>query len=120
MSGFGNQYGVFPLSGKAVILRDYCPAIAQMPNGSFPRIDHRFDGENHSREQCQSGSGVTIVQDLGLLVEFDAYAMAAVFSYDAIAMFLRMFLNGGADIPEPVSWFDLMDAVPHAFMADFA
>ena len=61
-----------------------------------------------------------VVQDLRLLVEAPADAVAAEFAHDAVAVRLGVALDGVADVAQGRARAHLRDALPHAFVGDLA
>jgi hypothetical protein len=69
-SGLGDQDRVFPLRRQAAILGDDGPAIGQLADGGLAGIDHRLDGEDHSRLQVRPGVRACRNEHLRVFVEF--------------------------------------------------
>src|SRR5207244_1563158 len=74
-----------------------------------------LDGEGHAGLQRQPARRLAVVQDLGLLVELAADAVAAELAYHREAVLLRVRLDDGADVAEARAGPHLPDAEPHAF-----
>ncbi len=55
------------------------PAIGQAANAGPARVDHRFDGEDHSGLKLQTRARASVMQDLRLFMKLPADAVATVF-----------------------------------------
>src|SRR5688572_10660135 len=112
----GDRDGVLPLRRQAVVLGDDGPAVGQLADAGLAGVDHRLDREGHARLERHAGAGAPVVQDLRLLVELAADAVAAEFAHHRIAVLLGVRLDGGAQVAQPRARAHLADAEPHAFV----
>ena len=99
-AGLGDQYGVLPLCRQTVIFGDHRPSVAQLLDGSFARVDHRFDGEDHARFQSYSGIRLAVVQYLRFFVELAADTVPAEFTYHAVTQPFDKSLDGVTDVTQ--------------------
>ena len=83
------------------------------------RVDHGFNGKCHARFQYHSSALAPIVEYLWLFVEYSSDAMAAVFAYYRIVVFLRMSLDDGTDIAQGGSGFYNIDGPVQALLGYF-
>jgi len=74
----------------------------------FTCIQHRFDSERHAFEQFDTGSGFTVMENLGVFMKHPAYTMAAIFTYYRAAFCLGKGLDGLAYVAKA-------SAGPYAF-----
>ncbi len=116
MAGIGDKYGVFPLGRQTAVLGDDGPIIRQQLHMAFAGIDHWFDGERHAGLQCLTGTRLSIVQDLRILVKFPANTVSAIFPHDGIMARFSVLLDGMTDVPETYPRLDHFDADFHAFI----
>ena len=100
---------MLPLCGQAVVLGDHRPAIRQQTHVGFAGIDHRFDRQRHAFAKLQAGAALAVVQNLRVFMKNLADAVAAVFADDRKAVFLDMFLHGGADIAQAFARAELLN-----------
>src|SRR5204863_2751476 len=84
----------------------------------FAGVDHWLNREGHSRLEREASARLAVVQDLRLLVELAADAVAAEFTHHRVAMLLRMRLDRRADVAEARARAHLLDAEPHALEGD--
>src|SRR5690606_17229750 len=76
----GDQHGVLPLGGKAVVARDDGPAIGQCANFLASGIDHGLDGKYHAGLKADACARLAIMQYLGILMELSADPVPAIFA----------------------------------------
>ena len=80
---------MFPLSGGQFVVRDDFPAVGVLRvDENFPRahINHRFDGEHHSRNEEHSVALLLEMSHFGFFVEGTPYPMAAEIADDAVVV----------------------------------
>src|SRR6202158_3163378 len=73
----GDQHGMFPLRGEAVVGGHDGPAIGETANARAAGVDHRLDRENHPRLQLETRPRPAVMQDLRLLVKLATDAVTA-------------------------------------------
>ena len=56
-------------------------------------INHRFNGENHSRYHEHTCSGFLDISHPGVLMKLQSYPVSADFSYHGIAVRVRMLIH---------------------------
>src|SRR5690242_21664659 len=100
MAGRRDRHGVFPLRREAVVLRDDGPAVGQLADARLACVDHRLDREGHAWLERKAGARLAVVQDLRLLVEAPADAMAAALAHDREAVRFGMRLDRRADVAQ--------------------
>ena len=83
-------------------------------------VDHRLDGEGHSRDQFLQGAGPAVVQHLWLFVKHLPDAMAAELTHDAEAVAFGKALYRPAHVAQTRSGTDYRYAVPHRFIGQRA
>src|SRR5207253_8694617 len=103
---------------KAVVLGNDRPAVGELPDVRTAGVDHRLHGEDHAGLESQPGSGMTVMQHLGLFVEFAADSVAAEFPNDRKAARFSVALDGVADVAERRARPDPFDAPPHTLLRD--
>src|SRR6266705_2955608 len=103
-----------------MVLGDDGPAVCKFADRRLAGVDHRFDGESHSRLETRAGSRASIVQNLRLFVEFSPDSMAAELAHDAVAVGFGMLLDRRADVTEKSPGTHLTDAEPHALVSGLA
>ena len=79
-------------------------------------IDHGLDGENHPRREHGAFSWRAVMQDIRLVVENEADAMAAEIAHDAAAFAFRKSLDRMADVAHGGAGPDDGNAAHHRFM----
>src|SRR3546814_15597294 len=100
----GHQDGVLPLRRQLAILGDRGPAIAKQAGFRATLVDHRLDGEGHAFLELHAGAGTAVMQNLRLLMEDLADAVATVFADHGEPILLGMFLDDFTDVPESCTW----------------
>src|SRR3546814_446556 len=110
---------VLPLGREAVVAGDDGPAISQGTDFFAASVDHGLDGEDHARFQFFTRSGLAIMQNLGVLMEFAPYAVAAVFAHNGKALLFGMLLDDMADVAHGGAGANLLYAQPHALIGGF-
>lgn len=101
VSVFGNKDHAFPLGGRQAVVCAYCPAVGFVnENIVSAHVDHRFDGERHSRYYQHARTTLAEVFHIRLFMELDAYAMSAEVAHYTVTVLLGVFLNGGADVAQ--------------------
>ena len=93
----GGGLAVFGAAGPAVLLGEL--------DILGPHTDHGFYGYDHAFFEQGAGAGDSIVGDVGAFVHFEAYAMAAEFTDDGVAVFLTVLLDGVSDVAHTVAFF---------------
>lgn len=111
---------MLPLRGQLAVLGDRGPAVAEQAGLRAALVDHRLDGEDHAFLQLDAGTRTTVVEDLRLLVEHLADAMAAVFADHREAVLFRVLLDDFADIAQVRARTHHGNALVHAFLGDLA
>ena len=109
---------MLPLGRQGAVPGDHGPAVRQHLHLAFAGVDHGFDGEAHARLQHDAVAGVAVVQDLGILVELAADAVAAVLPHHRVVLRLHVALDGVADIAQMGAGAHLTDAEPQRFQGD--
>ena len=89
---------MFPLRRERTVFCHHGPAVWQDAQMAFPLVDHRLDGENHTRLQHQPLAFAAIMQHLRLFVKAAADAVAAKFLHHRIAGVFGNLLAGIADV----------------------
>lgn len=85
---FGNQKHTFPLCrGQSVVCADG-PSVGFI-NEDFvsSHIDHRFDGECHSRNDKHTCTALAEVLNVRFFMELDSYAVPAQVAYYTVSVF---------------------------------
>src|SRR5437879_800060 len=111
----GDGDRVLPLRGEAVVLRHDGPAVGELTDAGLAGVDHRLDREGHARLKRQSGPRLAVVQDLRLLMEFPADAVAAELAHHREALSFGVRLDRRADVAQAGAGPYRADAEPHAF-----
>src|SRR5262245_55937739 len=96
-----------------MILGDDRPAIREQTHVSLARVHHRLDRENHAGDEFLPGPWFAVVQDLWILMEDPADAMAAVFAYHRVVLSFDERLDGVTDVAQPGPGPHLPDTDPH-------
>src|SRR5687768_10080792 len=107
---------MLPLRRQAVVLGDDGPAVGQLADARLAGVDHGLDREGHARLERHAGAGAAVVQDLRLLVELAADAVAAELAHHGVAVLLGVGLDGRAEVAQAHARADLADALPHALV----
>ena len=94
----GNRDRVLELGRERAVARDGGPAIAEYLHMRTAEIDHRLDGEEHPGLQRHAFAAAAVMQDVGLVVEQPAKAVAAEVAHDGAALGLGEGLDGSADV----------------------
>ena len=116
----GDDDGVLPLCRKRMVFGHDCPAVGQFFDVRLAGIDHRFNREDHALFELEAGARFTVMEHLGIFVEVLADAMATEFPNHGVAVFLRVRLDGMADIAERRAGSDCIDTFPEALKGDVA
>src|SRR5688572_33270865 len=103
-----------------MVLGDDGPSVAQQLHVAPPGVDHRLDSEGHAGFEFEAGARLTVMKDLGVLVEDPADPVAAVLANDRIALALDKGLDGVAEVAEAGPRADGTDAAPHGLEPDVA
>ena len=99
-----------------MVFGDDGPAVAQRFHVAAAQVDHRFDGEDHSRLQLFARARLAVVQHLRVFVKALAHAVAAVFAHHRQAVPFGKFLDDVADVAQPRAGAHLHDAQPHGLI----
>src|SRR5262249_32752830 len=110
--------GVLKMCGGLSVQSDDGPAVVQHANAIGTEINHRLDGQNHSRLDLRSLSILDVVQHWWILMERPADALAAEFANDSEVMSFGTALNRGRDIRDVVPGFGLLDAAIKGLFGD--
>ena len=100
-TGLGHDECMLPLSRWLLVASDNFPSVWVVGiDKHLPctHVDHRLNGEHHTRYQKHACALVSIVQHLGLLVELKSHAMSAEIAHYTISIFLAMILDGMTDV----------------------
>ena len=82
------------------------------------KVDHRLDGEDHTRPERGAGAWAAGVDDLGTVVEQAADAVTAEVADDAVAPLLGVDLDGVGDVAEMIARARLLEPEHQAFVGD--
>ena len=118
MAGVGHKHGVFPLRGQRMVVRDHRPVVRQQLHFLAAGVDHRFDGEGHTRHQFHAGAGTAVMQHLWVFMKGAADAVPAVFAHHRATVRLGMSLDGVTDIAQAYAGAYQCDALEHAFATE--
>src|SRR6185295_5569980 len=108
---------MFPLRRKGMVLGDHGPAIGKQAHVPAPGVDHRLDRECHAGLQFEARVGLSVVQDLRVLVVDPPDTMPAVLAHYRKVARLGKDLNGVPDITQVCARAYLLDAAPHRLEA---
>src|SRR5690606_19186510 len=122
MAVLGHEHGVLPLRGQGVILGHDRSAVREPLHLAPAGVDPRLAGEPHAGQHHDGGrrpgARLAVVQRLRVLVELPADAVPAVLADHREPVLLDEALDRVADVPDPVSGADGLDAAPHRLVAD--
>src|SRR5438034_79149 len=118
VSGVGDQHGVLPLRGQAVIRSDDGPTVGEAAYARATGVDHRLDREHHARLQLEPGARTAVMQHLRFLVELSPDTVPAELAHDREAVALRVALDRRSDIAQVCAGLDRANAAPHGFVRD--
>ncbi len=93
---------MFPLCWERAIFRAYCPVISVELGRVFPGIDHGFDREYHTSLHLGSTISISLVIDIGFLVEFHTYSVTRIFTDDRVSLTFSILRYLISDISEKV------------------
>src|ERR1700686_2594208 len=93
----GHADRMLELRRQRTVARHRGPAVGQDLHMRLAEIDHRLDGEEHAGFQRHAFAGPADMNDVRLIVEHAAEAMAAEIAHHAHALRLDEALNGMAD-----------------------
>src|SRR5690606_16118391 len=79
-------------------------------------IQHGFNGKGHSGFDQQSLTGISVMENLRLLVHLPADAMTTILSYNAVTGLRCHALNGMSYIAKTRPRFDGPDTCPHGLI----
>src|SRR3546814_20825910 len=94
---------------------DGSPAVVEHLARGLADVDHRLDGEEHAGAKLGAGAGLADMDDLRSVVEIPADAVAAESADNAIAMALRVNLDGVRDVAQMVAGARLLEADTQRF-----
>jgi hypothetical protein len=109
---------MFELGRQRAVASDRGPPVIEQLHVRAADVDHRLDGEEHSRLEFGTGAGPAGVNDLRAVVKQAPEPMAAEVANDAVAMLFRMALDGVGDIAHSVSGLRLLYPEHQAFVGD--
>src|SRR5687768_9875283 len=94
------------------------PPVGHLARFGRARVHHGLDRDREPGGELHTTLRLSIVRDLGLLVEFHADAMPHQVLYDTEARALDDSLHRGADVPEMVAWLRGLDARGESRLGD--
>ncbi len=106
------------LSRKRAVPRHGGPAVGQDLHVRAAEIDHRLDREEHAGAQHDAFAGPAHVDDVRLVVEQPAEAMAAEVAHDAHVLGFDKGLDRGPDVARGRAGPDHRDAAHHGVVGD--
>src|SRR3546814_550855 len=109
---------MFELGGEGAVAGDGSPAVVEHLARGLADVDHRLDGEEHAGAKLGAGAGLADMDDLRSVVEIPADAVAAEIADNAIAMALRVSLDGVRDVAQMVAGPRLLEAEHQRFVGD--
>src|SRR5689334_2503824 len=109
----GDANGMFELRRQGSITRDRGPSVGQYFHVRAAEIDHRFDGEEHSRLEHDALAWATDVHDVRLVMEQAAKAVPAEITHHAHVLRLDVGLDGVSDITARRAGLDCGDTAHH-------
>src|SRR6266480_2556346 len=96
------------------------PSVRETAYSGPARVDHRLDGEDHSRLELQPRRRTAVMKNLGFLMESAADAMTTEFTYHRVTVRFGVALYGGADIAQMRAGLDGAYAAPHRLVGCLA
>ena len=109
---------VLELGGQRAVAGDRRPAVGQHLHMRAAEIDHRLDGEQHAGLEHHAFAGPADMDDVGLVVEQPAEAVAAEVAHHAHVLAFDEGLDGGADVAGGGARPDHRDAPHHGVVGD--
>ena len=109
MSVGRHSHHVFELGGQRPVLCHDGPPVGQLPGFVLAGVEHRFDGEDHSRLQRETFAATSMVQHLRFIVVDLPDPVPAVVAHDAETFALSHRLDGMADIAQAGAGLYLFD-----------
>src|SRR3954468_5003442 len=94
----GHGDGVLELRRERTVAGHGGPAVGEHLHVRTAEIDHRLDGEEHAGLEHDALASAADMDDVGLVVEQPAKAMAAEIAHHAHVLRLDIGLDGGADV----------------------
>ena len=120
VSVFGNKDHAFPLGGRQAVVCAYCPAVGFVnENIVSAHVDHRFDREDHARNEKHSRTPSSHVFHFRDLVEFQPDSVSAQFADDRIAVLFGVALNRMAYVADEAERPGGLHADAEAFARHF-
>ncbi len=117
-AGFRDADRVLELRGERAVARHRRPAVGKHLHVRAAEIDHRLDGEEHAGLEHRALALAADVNDVRLVVEEPADAVAAKIAHDAHVVRLDHRLDGGADVADHSAGADRGDAGHHRLIGD--
>src|SRR6185437_6059264 len=107
------------LRRQRAVAGDRGPAVREYLHMRLAEIDHRLDGEENAGPQRHALAGAADMDDVGLVVEQPAQAVAAEIAHYAHALRLDEALDGMADIAGGGAGLHRGNAAHHRLIGDF-
>src|SRR5690606_40503977 len=107
---------MFVLRGQRAVAGNRGPAVGENLYVRLAEIDHRLDGENHARTHFRPLILLSVVKNVGGIVEKPSDAMTAEIAHDRATLALGMGLDDGADRSDTRTGLHLADAQHQALI----
>src|SRR3984957_2969946 len=117
-AGLGDADAVLELRRQRTVAGHRGPAVGQHLHMGAAEIDHRLDGEEHARLEHNTLARPADMDDVRLVVEQPAQAVAAEIAPHAHVLGFDIGLDGVADIAGGAAGPDRGDAAHHALIGD--
>ena len=104
------------LSGELAITGKSGPFIAEDFNFPGAFVNHRLDGENHTRPKTPSLAALAVMGNFGRSVENVADAMSDKVPDYRKTLWFGVLLNGCTNVSDAGIRLDLSDALSQAFL----
>ena len=117
-AALGDPDRVLELRRQRAVARHRGPAVGEHLHVRAAEIDHRLDGEEHAGLEHDAFAGAADMDDVGLVVEQPAEAVAAEIAHHAHVLRLDIGLDGGADVAGGGARPDHRDAAHHGLVGD--
>src|SRR5580658_261503 len=118
-AGLGDADAMLELRRQRAVAGHRGPAVGQHLHMGAAEIDHRLDGEEHARLEHDALARPADMDDVRLVVEQPAQAVAAEIAHYAHVLGFDIGLDGMADIAGGAAGPDRGDAAHHALVGDF-
>src|SRR3954451_8232265 len=115
-AGVGDADRMLELGRKRPVAGDGGPAVLQDLHVGAAEVDHRLDGENHSRHELGAGAGTTGMDHFGAVMEDATNAVTAEIANDAVTARFGVALDCVGDVAEMIAGFRLLKPQHQAFI----